>query len=284
MIQGEAKSAFGSFAGFKTSNTTAATPSPFSFLANIKPTTSTNVPTNINPSTTKTSTTSNGTENGLGATAKLPFKQTIPLKSDDNKDKKMSVTTDEKSSEYYAKLKGLNESVTQWIKKHVDTNPFCILTPIFCDYEKHLKAIELKHGQETNKESNPDEIIVVEKKSPISLDNIQETSTNQEKKIENSIFGNTSATTLSAWKPEKSIFGSTSNKKLIFSTEPKVENKSSLLSASQPSSLFSKPSTTEEKEEDKPAETKPTTVFPSATFSFGQSSSTPSSAGFSFGG
>lgn len=279
---GAAKSAFGSFAGFKTTST-AASPSPFSFLANIKPTTSTNVPTNSNnPLTTKTTSSSNGTipENGLCATPKLPLKQN-PLKTSDDKEKSSAVTSDEKSSEYYAKLKGLNESVTQWIKKHVDTNPFCILTPIFHDYEKHLQAIESKHGQEVKKESSTavvDDVVVVEKKSSIQ-DNVQETT---EKKVENSIFGSTSASsTLSAWKPEKSLFGTTSSTKSIFSMEPKVENKSSLTVTQEKASPFSKPNT-EDKVEDKP-EIKPVTI-PTATFSFGQSSSTPSSAGFSFGG
>lgn len=210
----------------------------------------------------------------------MPLKQN-PLKTSDDKEKSSAVTSDEKSSEYYAKLKGLNESVTQWIKKHVDTNPFCILTPIFHDYEKHLQAIESKHGQEVKKESSTavvDDVVVVEKKSSIQ-DNVQETT---EKKVENSIFGSTSASsTLSAWKPEKSLFGTTSSTKSIFSMEPKVENKSSLTVTQEKASPFSKPNT-EDKVEDKP-EIKPVTI-PTATFSFGQSSSTPSSAGFSFGG
>lgn len=49
-----------------------------------------------------------------------------------NKDKKLK---------YYAKLKGLNESVSDWIKKHVEETPLCILTPIFKDYEKYLQEI-----------------------------------------------------------------------------------------------------------------------------------------------
>uniref|UniRef100_A0A1A9UKW2 RanBD1 domain-containing protein n=1 Tax=Glossina austeni TaxID=7395 RepID=A0A1A9UKW2_GLOAU len=38
-------------------------------------------------------------------------------------------------SEYYGKLKGLNQAVSAWIKVHVDKNPLCILTPIFKDYQ-----------------------------------------------------------------------------------------------------------------------------------------------------
>jgi nuclear pore complex protein Nup50 len=45
-------------------------------------------------------------------------------------------------SKYFSQLKALNENVAAWIKKHVDSNPYCILTPIFNDYEKHLAGIE----------------------------------------------------------------------------------------------------------------------------------------------
>jgi nuclear pore complex protein Nup50 len=44
-------------------------------------------------------------------------------------------------SAYMQQLKALNESVLQWIQKHVTSNPYCILTPIFKDYEKHLEEI-----------------------------------------------------------------------------------------------------------------------------------------------
>ncbi|XP_012547403.1 nuclear pore complex protein Nup50 [Bombyx mori] len=53
----------------------------------------------------------------------------------------------DKKLKYYAKLKGLNESVSDWIKKHVDETPLCILTPIFRDYEAYLKEIQEEyHG------------------------------------------------------------------------------------------------------------------------------------------
>ena len=45
-----------------------------------------------------------------------------------------------------AQLKSLNSSVAKWIKEHVDKNPYCILTPIFTDYEQHLGEIEKKYG------------------------------------------------------------------------------------------------------------------------------------------
>ncbi|KAK3103702.1 hypothetical protein FSP39_021135 [Pinctada imbricata] len=48
----------------------------------------------------------------------------------------------EKQAQYVQNLKNLNESVLSWIKQHVEKNPYCILTPIFSDYDKHLKEIE----------------------------------------------------------------------------------------------------------------------------------------------
>ncbi|CAK1551918.1 unnamed protein product [Leptosia nina] len=49
---------------------------------------------------------------------------------------------DEKKLTYYNNIKGLNISVSEWVKKHVDETPVCILTPIFKDYERHLKQIQ----------------------------------------------------------------------------------------------------------------------------------------------
>ncbi|KAL3265390.1 hypothetical protein HHI36_009596 [Cryptolaemus montrouzieri] len=43
---------------------------------------------------------------------------------------------------YYAKLKGLNQSVAKWISKHVESNPLINLQPIFKDYEKFFEEIE----------------------------------------------------------------------------------------------------------------------------------------------
>ena len=54
-------------------------------------------------------------------------------------------------SDYLSNLKALNNSVLEWITQHVKKNPYCILTPIFKDYEKHLG--ELEKGKEKS-ESN----------------------------------------------------------------------------------------------------------------------------------
>ena len=65
----------------------------------------------------------------------------------------------EKKKSYLPSLKNLNESVLAWIKSHVDKNPFCILTPVFKDYEKHLSEIM------KSKEAEKTEIVAVDVKS-----------------------------------------------------------------------------------------------------------------------
>ena len=47
-------------------------------------------------------------------------------------------------SEYLKQLQALNVGVSKWISSHVEKNPHVDLTPIFKDYEKHLKAIDMK--------------------------------------------------------------------------------------------------------------------------------------------
>ncbi|XP_011568323.3 nuclear pore complex protein Nup50 [Plutella xylostella] len=65
-----------------------------------------------------------------------------PVKTESKEEKK---NDNPKKLTYYSKLKGLNESVSDWIKKHVEETPLCILTPIFKDYENHLKVIQAEY-------------------------------------------------------------------------------------------------------------------------------------------
>lgn len=46
------------------------------------------------------------------------------------------------NAEYLSQLRSLNISVSEWINKHVKENPYVDLTPIFKDYEDHLKSID----------------------------------------------------------------------------------------------------------------------------------------------
>ncbi|KZS11118.1 Nuclear pore complex protein Nup50 [Daphnia magna] len=58
-----------------------------------------------------------------------------------------------KEKEYLTSLKVLNETVTSWITDHVKKNPCCVLTPIFQDYEKHLRDLEAKRTSTASDES-----------------------------------------------------------------------------------------------------------------------------------
>ncbi|XP_011419085.3 nuclear pore complex protein Nup50 isoform X2 [Magallana gigas] len=74
---------------------------------------------------------------------------------------------DSEQATYMSSLRSLNESVLAWIKQHVEKNPYCILTPIFTDYEKHIKTIEAyKSGASQAKSQTTDNS---EKKSAPAL-------------------------------------------------------------------------------------------------------------------
>merc|ERR1711953_1596475 len=65
----------------------------------------------------------------------------------------------EYSQEYLSNLKALNVQVCQWIKTHIEKNPYVFLTPVFKDYEKHLEELEEKSdsdGKEEKSTSNSD--------------------------------------------------------------------------------------------------------------------------------
>ncbi|CAB3228524.1 unnamed protein product [Arctia plantaginis] len=74
-------------------------------------------------------------------------------------EKKSGDSQNDSEMKYYSKLKGLNESVFDWIKKHVEQTPLCILTPIFKDYEKYLKEIQEEYqiiGKENKNDDKSD--------------------------------------------------------------------------------------------------------------------------------
>jgi hypothetical protein len=116
-----AKSPFAAFGGFKATSNNSGSGSTFSFLTKVN-----------KPSDTLNSSASKN------------------VKTDS-----IDATSDSKSAEYYSNLKGLNQCVSQWIKSHVDSNPFCILSPIFRDYERYLTEIDEKESkQQLGKEAD----------------------------------------------------------------------------------------------------------------------------------
>ncbi|XP_076675933.1 nuclear pore complex protein Nup50 isoform X2 [Andrena cerasifolii] len=308
------RSAFGTFTGFKTA-TSPTTDSPFSFLANsCSPEVAPKTQIVINKPTPSNGA-SKGNENGTNKKAKSEVQATSTTTASK---KSTSGQEDEsifkKSSAYFAKLKGLNESVAQWIKTHVDANPFCILTPIFKDYERYLKEIESKHGSETEKA-----IHTAEQSGPAS-DNKESSDT--EKQLESSPFGGAilkSPPISSNWKPEKSIFSNISSgstfifgksehtmdgsksvfsntpqatdaQKSVFATaehKPATKNIFGNVSSDKNPFLSKAPTVPDIKADDQDSKSDSKSTSSSFgttnTFCFGQSSTTSNTTGFSFG-
>ncbi|KAH8394646.1 hypothetical protein KR222_000863 [Zaprionus bogoriensis] len=50
------------------------------------------------------------------------------------------------SQEYLSSVAELNMAVMKFLQEHMDKNPYCILSPVFSSYEKHLKQIQQKDG------------------------------------------------------------------------------------------------------------------------------------------
>ncbi|XP_076760676.1 nuclear pore complex protein Nup50 [Xylocopa sonorina] len=230
----DTRSAFGTFTGFKTSTTTTAQTSPFSFLANSNANTNTNdasskMVSNINKSPISNETpksNENGTKKKENTEIQMPATAGTKKANIDQEDQNIF----KKSSDYFAKLKGLNESVAQWIKTHVDANPFCILTPIFKDYEKYLKDIEANHGSEVEKSTSVSE----QAQSEHTNDNKE--TTNAGKKLGSSLFGGPSTKSLFG-STNKPLFGNinTSSKSVFRKSENAADTEKSIFSTDQSS-------------------------------------------------
>lgn len=289
--------------------------SPFSFLASSNTfDTSLKTQTTI-PKSSASNGAPKGNENGTNKKESSEVQISSSTATTKNATDKEDQNKSQKSSDYFRKLKGLNESVAQWIKTHVDSNPFCILTPIFKDYEKYLKEIETKHGKETEKIASK-----LEQTQPVQVSENKESS-NTEKKIDGSSFGGASAKSplvSTEWKPEKSVFGNinTSSKSVFGKSEHTMDGSKSVFSTEQaadtPKSVFGNtdhkaviksifgnisteknpflsktPTVLDNKSEsqDSKLDSKSTsgTFSTTNTFCFGQSSTTSNTTGFSFG-
>lgn len=67
------------------------------------------------------------------------IKDIIDIKADNEDGQKNNNSDDE----YLVKLASLNKCLLRWIEKHMDENNCINLTPVFGDYEKHLKEISI---------------------------------------------------------------------------------------------------------------------------------------------
>jgi len=58
------------------------------------------------------------------------------------------------NSEYAESLRALNKSVVDWIVQHVDENPYCILSPIFVDYNHYVAELDEKKNKKSDRLSD----------------------------------------------------------------------------------------------------------------------------------
>ncbi|KAJ8927113.1 hypothetical protein NQ314_020386 [Rhamnusium bicolor] len=158
--------------------------------------------------------------------------------------------TNKKSNDYFSKLKGLNESVSNWIKKHVDKNPLINLQPIFKDYEKYFKDLEKEEGSKSN----------TDMKNMNTAENIPDDTTEKTR-----------------------LESDKSSNKSKYSFEPNCTSGPAIVS-SKPSYGFSSTATSNTFSFASSNISTSTMSTLSASFSLGSNASTPSSTGFSFSG
>lgn len=195
------------------------------------------------------------TENGNKAIAQSPEKTNVAAPGG-SAGSKADDATSKMSSSYYAKLKGLNQSVSAWISKHVSENPVCKLTPIFEDYAKFLQTIEKS------------EVDKPEADSCLSATPV---------KTPDFTFSSAAPTASSSSKPttesvQKIAFGAPASSSLTKTT----------------GSVFQMPSFSASTQKDSVPPTTTSATTSTSTFSFGSvpattTTSTPSSSTFSFG-
>lgn len=99
--------------------------------------------------------TSTATLSPTPATNSSPFSFLAKIPSAVSSTPKTNGTSEKPASqvEYLSKIKALNIAVADWIKKSVDENPLCILTPIFTDYAKYMQEFE-DHQKKRQDEEN----------------------------------------------------------------------------------------------------------------------------------
>ena len=64
------------------------------------------------------------------------------------------------ASRYLQQLKSLNQCLVRWIDQHVQSNPYCILTPVFRDYDKHVDDLNRKFNISPDQLSSSSEAVV----------------------------------------------------------------------------------------------------------------------------
>ena len=92
--------------------------------------------------------------------SKVPFQEnklsSIQETSEKNTNGNSSESGSANRTSYLSNLKSLNMSVLEWIKQHLEKNPYCILSPIFKDYDTHLNKLEQDKDKSDTSENNKD--------------------------------------------------------------------------------------------------------------------------------
>ncbi|KAK6632526.1 hypothetical protein RUM43_013294 [Polyplax serrata] len=215
------QSPFSSFAGFKTTSTFTSN-SPFSFLNQMKGGADNKDKTkNGAGQETISSFSVKDTAEETNIFSGSPFQSVGQKKDSDMTDSLKQTKTTEPSvfkpfehifnktshksqnkDEYMNKtknldlLRDLNLSCSNWIADHLKKNPYCILTPIFRDYEKHLGELNIDNGDicgkpvseeanDGNKQIEAEPVLTFEKSKkeiakPFSFSKDEATDSNQE--------------------------------------------------------------------------------------------------------
>lgn len=84
-------------------------------------------------------------DNSVDATVHAIKNDTLDASTDCVKDDEVKTKDDvaNKEEDHLVKLAALNKCLLKWIEKHMEENECIDLTPVFGDYEKHLKEISV---------------------------------------------------------------------------------------------------------------------------------------------
>jgi nuclear pore complex protein Nup50 len=194
LLQEEKKNAFSSFAGFGTSNAltkksdSAPAPSPFSFLSS---------------------------SNGISKS---------PLSNLSNEKLTTSSKDTECNVDYLSRLKGLNESVLDWLKMHISKNPCCILTPVFNDYNKYLEVI--RKETDNSEKKQVDEVDSETKQSPAKVISPESSKTKDESEKPTLSSTTSTAPIFPPFKTDKNPWESIAKSPSIFANNSESKEKS----------------------------------------------------------
>uniref|UniRef100_A0A1A9X3P9 RanBD1 domain-containing protein n=1 Tax=Glossina brevipalpis TaxID=37001 RepID=A0A1A9X3P9_9MUSC len=152
-VRDTTKNIFGSFAGLcKETNTSKSF--PFAFISKLPVsasganTATVNFPSSNSPFSTNISKDAQSAQNPIKCDSKAIMPTfSFTTSAESKKEDVGNLMVSDSISKYHEKLINLNQSVCTWIETHVDTNPLCILSPIFTDYEKLLAEIEKEKEQ-----------------------------------------------------------------------------------------------------------------------------------------